>query len=61
MKTGRIEANLVKLNEDARLSHVDELIARKLEERQPFSMTKTWNSTEVSTSDYKSIGKRLPQ
>ncbi len=30
MKTGRIEANLVKLNEDARFSHVDELIARKL-------------------------------
>ena len=30
MRTGQIEANLVHLNEDARLSHVDDLIARKL-------------------------------
>jgi uncharacterized protein len=30
MRTGEIEANLVKLNESARLSHVDDLIARKL-------------------------------
>ncbi len=30
MKTGRIEANLVKLNEDARLPRVNELIARKV-------------------------------
>ena len=30
MRTGRVEANLVRLNEDARLSHVDDLIARKL-------------------------------
>jgi predicted nucleotidyltransferase len=30
MKTGRVEANLIRLNQDARLSHVEELIARKL-------------------------------
>jgi predicted nucleotidyltransferase len=30
MRTGRVEANLVRLNKDARLSHVDDLIARKL-------------------------------
>ena len=30
MRTGEVEANLVRLNEDARLSHVDDLIARKL-------------------------------
>jgi predicted nucleotidyltransferase len=30
MRTGNVEANLVRLNEDARLSHVDDLIARKL-------------------------------
>ena len=30
MRTGEIEANLVRLNEEARLAHVDELIARKL-------------------------------
>jgi len=30
MKTGEVEANLVHLNEEARLSHVDDLIARKL-------------------------------
>ena len=30
MRTGEVEANLVRLNEAARLSHVDDLIARKL-------------------------------
>jgi predicted nucleotidyltransferase len=30
MKTGEVEANLVRLNEEAKLSHVDDLIARKL-------------------------------
>ncbi|AGA31382.1 nucleotidyltransferase domain-containing protein [Singulisphaera acidiphila] len=30
MRTGGVEANLVRLNEDARLTHVDDLIARKL-------------------------------
>lgn len=30
MRTGEVEANLVRLNEEARLGHVDELIARKL-------------------------------
>ncbi len=30
MRTGRVEANLVRLNEDARLSQVVDLIARKL-------------------------------
>jgi predicted nucleotidyltransferase len=30
MRTGQVEANLVHLNEEARLSHVDDLIARKL-------------------------------
>src|SRR5262245_59169605 len=30
MRTGEVEANLVRLNEDARLAHVDDLIARKL-------------------------------
>ena len=30
MRTGEIEANLCHLNEEARLSHVDDLIARKL-------------------------------
>jgi len=30
MRTGQVEANLVRLNEDARLAHVDDLIARKL-------------------------------
>jgi predicted nucleotidyltransferase len=30
MRTGEVEANLVRLNEEARLSHVDDLIARKL-------------------------------
>jgi len=30
MRTGEVEANLVHLNEEARLSHVDDLIARKL-------------------------------
>jgi uncharacterized protein len=30
MRTGEVEANLVRLNESARLSHVDDLIARKL-------------------------------
>jgi predicted nucleotidyltransferase len=29
MRTGKVEANLVRLNEDARLSHVTDLIARK--------------------------------
>lgn len=30
MRSGEVEANLVRLNADARLSHVDDLIARKL-------------------------------
>jgi uncharacterized protein len=30
MRTGEVEANLVRLNEGARLSHVDDMIARKL-------------------------------
>ena len=30
MRTGEVEANLVKLNAEARLGHVDDLIARKL-------------------------------
>ena len=30
MKTGEVEANLVTLNDEARLSHVDDLVARKL-------------------------------
>lgn len=30
MRTGEVEANLARLNEEARLSHVDDLIARKL-------------------------------
>jgi predicted nucleotidyltransferase len=30
MRTGEVEANLVRLNEEARLPHVEELIARKL-------------------------------
>lgn len=30
MRTGKVEANLVNLNEEARLPHVDDLIARKL-------------------------------
>src|SRR4051812_12272334 len=30
MRTGRVEANLVRLNEEVRLNHVDDLIARKL-------------------------------
>ena len=30
MRTGEVEANLVRLNETARLPHVDDLIARKL-------------------------------
>jgi uncharacterized protein len=30
MRTGEVEANLVRLNADARLPHVDDLIARKL-------------------------------
>ncbi len=30
MRTGEVEANLVRLNQDARLSHVTDLIARKL-------------------------------
>jgi predicted nucleotidyltransferase len=30
MKTGQVEANLIHLNEHARLSHVDDLVARKL-------------------------------
>ena len=30
MRTGEVEANLVRLNEEARLPHVDDLIARKL-------------------------------
>ena len=30
MRTGEVEANLVHLNEEARLSHVADLIARKL-------------------------------
>jgi hypothetical protein len=29
MRTGEVEANLARLNEDARLSHVADLIARK--------------------------------
>jgi predicted nucleotidyltransferase len=29
MRTGEVEANLVRLNEEARLAHVDQLIARK--------------------------------
>jgi len=32
MRTGEVEASLVKLNDEARLSHVDDLIARKLAE-----------------------------
>ena len=30
MRTGEVEANLVRLNEEARLTHVTDLIARKL-------------------------------
>jgi len=30
MRTGEVEANLGRLHEEARLSHVDDLIARKL-------------------------------
>jgi hypothetical protein len=30
MRTGEVEANLLKLNETAKLSYVDELVARKL-------------------------------
>jgi predicted nucleotidyltransferase len=30
MRTGEVEANLVRLNEEARLGHIDDLIARKL-------------------------------
>ena len=30
MRTGEVEANLVRLNDEARLAHVDDLIARKL-------------------------------
>jgi hypothetical protein len=30
MRTGEVEANLVRLNDSARLSHIDDLIARKL-------------------------------
>jgi len=30
MRTGRIEANLVTLNKEFQLSHIDELVARKL-------------------------------
>src|SRR5205809_1990841 len=30
MRTGEVEANLVRLNAEARLSHVDDLIARKI-------------------------------
>jgi predicted nucleotidyltransferase len=30
MRTGEVEANLVRLSEEARLSHVDDLVARKL-------------------------------
>ena len=30
MRTGRVEANLVRLNQEARLGHVDDLVARKL-------------------------------
>jgi uncharacterized protein len=30
MRTGEVESNLVRLNEEARLAHVDDLIARKL-------------------------------
>src|SRR3982751_3123432 len=30
LRTGEVEANLVRLNEEARLGHVDDLIARKL-------------------------------
>jgi predicted nucleotidyltransferase len=32
MRTGEVEANLVRLNEEAKLSHVDDLVARKLAE-----------------------------
>ena len=34
MRTGEVEANLVRLNEEARLPHVDELIARKAAGRE---------------------------
>ncbi|WP_165070955.1 nucleotidyltransferase domain-containing protein [Paludisphaera rhizosphaerae] len=34
MRTGEVEANLVRLNEEARLSHVDDLIARKVGGRE---------------------------
>jgi uncharacterized protein len=30
MRTGEVETNLIRLNAEARLAHVDELIARKL-------------------------------
>src|SRR5881409_1237006 len=30
MRTGEVEANLVRLNDEARIGHVDDLIARKL-------------------------------
>jgi len=30
MRTGEVDASLVKLNDEARLPHVDDLIARKL-------------------------------
>lgn len=39
MQTGEIEANLVRLNESARLSHVSDLIARKLARPEQSTLT----------------------
>lgn len=34
MRTGIVEANLVRLNEEAKLSHIDDLIAQKIHSRE---------------------------
>jgi len=39
MRTGEIEANLVRLNEEARLSHVSELIAQKTSDREQSTLS----------------------
>ena len=53
MRTGEVEANLVRLNEAARLPYIPELIERKLAGPEKGRLEQpTWSFTSGSTSDW---------
>ena len=53
MRTGVIEANLVRLNEDAGLGHVDELIERKMQAGE--KQTTSDSALEFHRSEYERL------